>query len=128
VRILLDSDVLIDHLRGSEPAGAALRNARQRGDRISASVLSKVEILSGVRKAEERKTRRVLDQLEWLEVTDEIAEQAGAFGARYLRSHRHIETTDYVVAATAELVGAALWTRNLKHFPMFPRLREPYAV
>jgi predicted nucleic acid-binding protein len=128
VRILLDSDVLIDHLRGVEPAGAALRSARERGDRLSASVLSKVEILAGMRSSEEAKTQRVLDQLEWLEVTDEVAERAGAFGARYLRSHRQIETTDYVVAATAELVGASLWTRNLKHFPMFPQLREPYAV
>ena len=33
-----------------------------------------------------------------------------------------------LVAATAERLGADLLTRNRKHFPMFPDLREPYAA
>ena len=43
------------------------------------------------------------------------------------RTHPGIEVGDYVAAATAQLLGAALWTRNCKHFPMFPELPDPYS-
>jgi len=45
---------------------------------------------------------------------------------QYLRSHPDVDSVDYVIAATAQHLGAELWTRNLKHFPMFPGLSAPY--
>jgi hypothetical protein len=38
----------------------------------------------------------------------------------------HLPGVVAAVAATAEHIDAALATRNLKHFPMFPGLRNPY--
>ena len=31
-----------------------------------------------------------------------------------------------LIAATATVSGAELWTRNVKHFPMFESLAAPY--
>ncbi len=59
-------------------------------------------------------------------MTDPIAERAGELANAFLRTHPGVEVADYVVAATAQLLGAELWTRNLRHFPMFPELRDPY--
>ncbi|GAA1097327.1 hypothetical protein GCM10009648_40710 [Tsukamurella spumae] len=45
---------------------------------------------------------------------------------RYRASHSGIDIADYLIAATATAAGAELWTRNIKHFPMFERLESPY--
>lgn len=124
--IVVDTSVLIDHLRGSEPARAALRGAVESGETLAASVLTKVEVLAGMRPEEEPATRRLLDALDWIDVDGALAEDAGHLANRYLPSHPGVDPVDYVIAATATRLGAELWTRNLKHFPMFPGLRAPY--
>ncbi len=124
--LLLDTSVLIDHLRGDSAAREALAEAAVQGHRLASSVLVKVEVLAGMRPAEERRTRRLLDTLDWIEVDDDIAERAGLLANRYLPSHPGVDPVDHVIAATAELHDAVLWTRNVKHFPMFPALEPPY--
>ncbi len=124
--LLLDTSVLIDHLRGDSAAREALAEAAVQGHRLASSVLVKVEVLAGMRPAEERRTRRLLDTLDWIEVDDDIAERAGLLANRYLPSHPGVDPVDHVIAATAELHDAVLWTRNVKHFPMFPELEPPY--
>lgn len=123
---MVDTSVLIDHLREDDRAHAALRRARKIDQRVSASVLTKVEILAGMRPSERERTRRLLDSIEWLEVDDDLAERAGDLAARYLRSRPGIEVVDYVIAATVQRLGATLLTRNLKHFPMLDGLTDPY--
>lgn len=124
--ILVDTSVLIDHLRGHEGARAALREAIGGGERMIGSVLTKMEVLAGVRPSEADKTRRLLAVLHWVGVDEALAEDAGLLANRYLRSHPGVDPVDYVIAATAERERARLWTRNLKHFPMFPELTAPY--
>jgi predicted nucleic acid-binding protein len=124
--ILVDTSVLIDHLRGESAARLALAEAVQRGERLACSVVTKVEVLAGMRPDEERATRRLLDALDWIPVDDEIAERAGAMANRYLRSHPGVDPVDFIIAATVELHDATLWTRNLKHFPMLDGLTPPY--
>jgi len=125
--LVVDTSIFIDHLRGDESARSAFARAWWRGERVTASVLTKLEILAGTRPHEERPTRGLLAQVEWLAVDDEIAEKAGALAVRYLRSHPGVEVVDYVVAASAEVVRAELWTTNPRHFPMFSNLTSPYA-
>lgn len=124
--VLVDTSVLIDHLRGNTDARQALRTAADSGRRVAASVVTKVEVLAGMRPPEEDQTRRLLDVIDWVQVDDPIAEQAGALANQYLRSHPGVDPIDYIIAATAQALDADLWTTNLKHFPMFPQLTSPY--
>jgi predicted nucleic acid-binding protein len=124
--LLLDTSVLIDHLRGNRAARQALAAAVDHGERLAASVVVKVEVLAGMRPAEEQKTRRLFDALDWIPVDDDIAERAGLLANRYLPSHPGVDPVDHIIAATVELHDAVLWTRNVKHFPMFPDLEPPY--
>jgi predicted nucleic acid-binding protein len=55
-----------------------------------------------------------------------IAERAGQLANRFLLSNPGVDPVDYIIAATSELHDAALWTRNIEHFPMFPDLEPPY--
>jgi predicted nucleic acid-binding protein len=56
--IVVDTSVLIDHLRGEISARDALHEAAGAGERLVASVLTKVEILAGMRT--ERNVRHVV--------------------------------------------------------------------
>ena len=124
--IVVDTSVLIDHLRGDERAHRSLRAAADDGERLVASVVTKVEILAGMRANEEPSTRRLMRVLDWIPVDDVIAEQAGQLANRYLRSHPGVDLVDYIIAATTRTLDAALWTRNVKHFPMIVGLTPPY--
>ena len=124
--ILLDTSVLIDHLRDAPGTGAALDAAVERGELVVASVLSAVELLQGMRTNERRRVGELLAALGWIDVSFDIAERAGEHARRFRRSHWSIGSVDYVIAATAEIHGAALWTTNIRHFPMFPKLTPPY--
>jgi predicted nucleic acid-binding protein len=124
--VLVDTSILIDHLRGNSEARQALRTAADSGRRVAASVVTKVEVLAGMRPAEEAKTRRLLNVVDWIDVDEAIAEQAGTLANHYLRSHPGVDPIDYIIAATAQALDADLWTTNLKHFPMFPKLASPY--
>jgi predicted nucleic acid-binding protein len=64
--------------------------------------------------------------MEWIEMDDALAEHAGALANRYQRSHPGVDPVDYVIAASVERLEGQLWTRNLRHFPMFPGLTAPY--
>lgn len=79
-----------------------------------------------MRASEKSSTRALLAVFEWIDVTEEIADAAGALARRYRASHSGIDIADYLIAATATLSAAELWTRNVKHFPMFEGLKPPY--
>ena len=124
--VLLDTSVFIDHLRGNQEARQALRRAVGHGERLAASVVTKVEVLAGMRVSEEEATRTLFRAVEWIAVDDGIAERAGQLANQFVRSHPGVDPIDYVIAATAEHLGAQLWTRSLKHFPMYTELTSPY--
>lgn len=121
---LVDTSVLIDHLRGDERAHEALRQARGAGP-LHASEVTRLEVLAGMRETEEERTRALLSALSWHPVTEQVAELAGELGRQWLRSHR-LDAADLAVAATSLRIGGRLLTRNTTHFPMFPGLRAPY--
>jgi predicted nucleic acid-binding protein len=114
-KIVLDTDVLIDVLRGREAARSFLQDM---ADRFvpCCSVISVAELYVGMRPEEESATRSFLDGLVIIPVTQEIAEVAGRFKKRSV-SHR-LELADCLIAATAFVEGATLATGNVKDYPM----------
>ena len=126
-RLVLDTSVLIDHLRGRPTAATELiPGAIARGDELWSSYVVRAELLAGMRAEEEVATRDLLRLVSWVDVDESVSEAAGALGRRYLRSHPGIEVADLVVAALAFELEAELKTTNLKHFPMFKGLKAPY--
>lgn len=127
MRLVLDTSVLIDHLRGRPRAATELiPNAIDRGDELWSSDIVRAELLAGMRAEGEGPTRDLMRLISWSEVDESLAEAAGALGRRFLRSHPGIEVSDLIVAALAQQLDADLKTTNLKHFPMFKDLRAPY--
>lgn len=120
---LFDTDVLIEHLKGNEAATTLLLEASAT-EQAACSVLTRFELLAGMRSGERSRVRSLLDSLVNLDASVDIATRAGEWARTHRRSHEGVSAIDYLIAATAEAQGADLLTQNVKHFPMFPDL-EP---
>lgn len=123
--VLVDTSVLIDYLHGRQDAADVLENERAQAP-LHASEITRLEVLAGMRAAEEETTCALLSTLVWHPVDADVAEEAGALGRRWLPSHNTIDSADLAIAATAIWNGCRLLTRNVGHFPMFTELRAPY--
>lgn len=123
--VVVDTSILIDVLRGEPAAVAVLREARQAGP-LHASEITRSEVLAGMRSPEENATRALLGAFTWHPVDERLAEIAGELGRRWLPANRGVDSADLAIAATAVALDARLFTRNVKHFPMFSGLAAPY--
>lgn len=123
--VVVDTSILIDVLRGEPAAGVVLRDARRAGP-LHASEVTRLEVLAGMRAQEEDATRALLAAFTWHPLDESLAEIAGELGRQWLPGNRGIDSADLAIAATTLALEARLFTRNVKHFPMFNGLSTPY--
>ena len=123
---LLDTDVLIDFLRGHEPAVSFVEN---NADRIILSSIVVAELYAGVRGGEKDRERTVLENFLSLfrvvPVSRDIAKLGGLYKRDYCRSHG-VGIADAILAATATLADAEMKTLNVRHYPMLGNLEPAY--
>ena len=126
--ILLDTTVAIDHLRGDDRASQLLERLTAEGEPLLASELSRFELLAGMRSDELEPTELFMGALTWVPVDEEISRLAGSMAREYRGAHSGIDAIDYLIAATAAVLGADLLTTNVRHFPMISGLEPPYTT
>jgi predicted nucleic acid-binding protein len=112
---LVDTDILINFLRGKRKAKEFLSSLLEESN-IFCSAVTVAEIAAGIRTGEEERTKALLDQIEVLDVTRDVAEKAG-FYKRSAKGHS-LELDDCLIAATAFVHKAVLATGNGKQYPM----------
>lgn len=115
--LLIDSDILIDHLRKERSALEYINHEIDEGSLIFISVVSRIEILSGVRKGEEETIQGLFEILTPVDVDVAIADRAGEYLKKFRKSHA-LSIGDAVIAATAREMVMKLVTRNIRHYPM----------
>lgn len=112
---LLDTDVLIDFLRGHTSAQKLFDKLP---DDCALSVVSVAELHAGVREGPERKALdALLATFELIGLTASIATQGGLLRRDWGKAHGS-GLNDALIAATALETGRVLITLNAKHFPM----------
>jgi predicted nucleic acid-binding protein len=121
-RLLLDTCVLVDYLRNYAPA---VEFISQLDDPPSISAMTVAELYVGVRhRREQARIESLLARLRVVATSADVARQGGIFRREY-RSHG-LDLIDALIAATAQVHGARLVTRNARHFPMLDDFLVPY--
>ena len=115
--VVLDSDVIIEILRGARGTLQAAIALEESGVPTFCTAISWAEIFAGVRRGEEAITRAFFEARGEVVLDGKIGRQAGDYLARYAKSHR-VEIADALIAAAAATSGLRLWTLNRKHYPM----------
>jgi predicted nucleic acid-binding protein len=112
--VLVDTDVVIDHLRGVRRLDAV-------GDQLHYSTITRAELFAGPAREEEA-VKSLLAPFREVEVTRPIAEAAGR-----IKRTLGVAMPDALIAATALAEDLELLTRNIKDFAGIDglRVREP---
>lgn len=113
--VILDTDILIDFLRGKKGAQDYLLSIFEESI-IFCSVITVAEIFAGMKSHERERTIELMDSLNIVDVNREIAEKAGEYKRDEKR--QSLELDDCLIAATAYVKKAVLATGNGKHYPM----------
>lgn len=106
--LLLDTDVLIDHLRG--------RQYLEIESGMSVSVVTRTELYAG-HEREEPAITALLERLGEYNVNPAIARRAGC-----IKRDTGLKIADVLIAATALEHNLQLMTRNRRHFERVPDL------
>ena len=124
-KVLLDSDILIDHLRGYEPARQYLKRFETGEVEGYLSIITVAELAAGQMRQEdeEAKVQHLLALFTHIDLDFAIAWRGGEIRRQY-----HTRLADALIAATALLHNLRLATRNLQHFSPIEALQveKPY--
>lgn len=128
--ILVDTDVIIDHLRGFENSKKLLKKVELGNFLAYFSTITEAELYSGQRmsvKSEQRIVERLLKIMHRVDVNSEIARKAGELRREY---GVELPNAIAIIAATALILGAELVTRNIKHYKSIKKikLKTPDAI
>lgn len=116
-RVLLDSTVLIDALRG-KPAAERVRSMRRSGDQAWVCVISIEEIWRGLPDEEHADARRLIRGLRLAPLGKEEGVLAGTWRRDYAEAGTTLHQADCLIAAAALGIDASLATGNPDDFPM----------
>jgi len=114
---LLDTNILILYLRKTE-GYYELLDTLAADDTLFISAITRLEIIRGMRDREREATLNILDSLETIEISINVADKAGELIRTWRTKGIVLEDADALIAATALEHGLALVTTNAKHFPM----------
>lgn len=125
--MFLDTDIVVDALRGFPPALTYLDMAEQQG-MLAISIPPQLELLIGCRnRAELQRVEEFVERFEIRNLSATIGETAVDLVRQYRLSHGLL-LADAMIAATALTNNETLYTKNIRHFQMIPGLRiiRPY--
>jgi len=119
IKLLVDTDIIIDSLRGIKSAKELFRSAQFD---IYCSVLSKKELLSmvGLSESERKKINALLSNLKVLKIDQDISRKYTLLLNKY--GEQQTSIADFIIAATAWSKNIPILTRNKKHFEIIQEI------
>lgn len=125
--IVLDTTVLIDHLRG-RPAAERVARLALAGEELATTPINVEEIMRGLRQAEEAAAETLFDGLLIVSLGLDEGRQAGLWRRHFAERGVTLSQADCLIAAAAFLAGARLATGNPTDFPMPGLIVEEWPV
>ncbi|GMO59811.1 MAG: type II toxin-antitoxin system VapC family toxin [Treponemataceae bacterium] len=114
---LIDSCILIDHLRGNRNIDFLKLNRR---NHLKVSIITTMELILGARnKKEIANMKNAFAKIEVVHIDEKISELAYDFICQYNKSH-NLFINDAIIAATAITKNTTLVTLNISDFKFIP--------
>ena len=118
MKVFIDSDILIWHLRGESKAKSLIKRLIQDDEsELYIGAMQRAEIVFFMRKNEQTLTMDLLSLLKTHPVNQPIVDQAGRYFRKWHPSHG-IDPNDAILGATVALYGGCIYTQNTSHYPM----------
>jgi predicted nucleic acid-binding protein len=117
-KYLLDTTVLIGHLRGRPEVVRLINDLASQGHQLGICGISLAELYSGLNPSERASADRLTDVLDFFQVSRESAKQAGCYLEESSRQGWTLTATDAILAATAIAEEAILITADARNFPI----------
>ena len=114
---VLDSGILIRHLRDQRGYPELVDHLTDKAD-VYISAMTRLEVVRGMRDREREDTFNLINSLETISITGELADSAGEIIRSWRGRGITLSDADAIIAATAIHHGLTLVTTNAKHFPM----------
>jgi tRNA(fMet)-specific endonuclease VapC len=120
-RVIVDTDILIDLLRGKAEAQALIAKLENKGYFLSTTAVNEFELYIGVHKSKQKKegllaTKNLFAKLSIFPLTRRSAQKAGNIYADLEAKGQSIGISDALIAAIALTKDCDLLTRNTTHF------------
>ncbi|MBD3181702.1 PIN domain-containing protein [Candidatus Poribacteria bacterium] len=117
LRFLLDTDVIIWHLRGHKKTEELLVELEPEQP-LSCSALSVFEVWAGIRPEDKETTHNFISALFKIPVDGEIAMKAADYWREFRNKGVTLGQADAMIAATASVNNLIIVTYNSSHYPM----------
>lgn len=122
MKLIFDTNIIIEALRLNKKATDILRQFENKEDSLCISSISIFELFSGKSTKVKEKAKKIWDFMKYFEIVDidfKIARRAGEI---FRDCRPTIQVPDYIIAATALELNASVVTLNIKHFQKIPGL------
>ncbi|OGH20449.1 MAG: hypothetical protein A3D74_00200 [Candidatus Levybacteria bacterium RIFCSPHIGHO2_02_FULL_37_13] len=121
MKLVIDSSILIDRLRGGDNWFEFLQTSDQENILYIPTIVV-FELYSGQSSGnpeEQKKIENLITSMIRIDLSEKIAQRAG----RIFRDiTRKLDVSDYIIAASALDIGGTVVTLNKKHFEQIPGL------
>ncbi|MEM2001474.1 MAG: type II toxin-antitoxin system VapC family toxin [Candidatus Methanomethylicaceae archaeon] len=119
-RVIIDTDVLVDVLRGSEKVTKFVAGFEREGVALATTVINAFELYYGAYKSKKKHqnliaTKKLLERMVVLKMTLKSAEEAGKIHVELESKGTPIGIRDVMIGAIAISKGCPLVTRNTTH-------------
>lgn len=113
MKYLIDTNIIIDHLRGDQKATDFLLQAEQGKIKALTTVITEYELLiyENIPPHQVEKIKKLFSFIPKRTITSKVAKQAAIFRKKY-----KTDIADALIAGVAFISKTTLLTRNLKHF------------
>lgn len=125
MKYLLDTNVIVDHLRGKKAIAAALI---KKGSAVS--IITQAELIYGAYKSKKpqenlTKIREMLENLaiSTVSLSEDTIDAYGQTKARLETKGQKLDEFDLLIAATVLSLGLTLVTGNVRHFNRISQLK-----
>ncbi len=126
--ICLDTNILIDTLRGDQKTVKQIKEIEASGNILSTTTINAFELYYGAEKTENRErnkeaVRKLLKRLLIYDFTEKASEKAGEIAANLEAEGKTIDYRDNLIGATALINESTIFTKDTNHFERIPHLK-----